>query len=221
MRIAFSVRASDDPPGGAGGNIRVLPMMARYSAKVRTAFEFAVQGLTEAIKTRARARVAAGGFKSRRLPFVIRSSFYANRDKPQYGGPAGIVASNWQTKLGGKDKLAPFALGLTLVPSQAKRLVVPLKAGPGFKAMVMERLLQLGSDPTLGVAKLPGGKLLVYDRRAGRKNLALAVLTPSVKMPKRIDFAGLAANAESELAERFDKAMDAAPPSGGALGETR
>ena len=181
---------------------RLVPALHRDATGVAAAVRLAIDDATTRIKERGRALVRVGFPGSRKLPTVIRSrTFDAKPGKP----PAGYVWSNWSSKKGDHDILLAFATGATIRGRGGKLLFVPLDPAPGAKAKARAALQAIGSNPKLALIKTLGGKLALVENPLGKRGRAklLGLLVPSVKIPKRLNFAGLEGQADTMLRERL------------------
>jgi len=181
---------------------RLIPALDRDATGVGAAVSLAIDDATTRIKERARALVRVGFPGSRKLPTVVRSrTFDAKPGKP----PAGYVWSKWSSKKGDRDILLAFATGATIRARDGKFLFVPLDPAPGAKAKARAALEAIGSNPKLALIKTLGGKLALVEKPLGNRGRAklLGLLVPSVRIPKRLNFEGLEAQADRVLAERL------------------
>lgn len=176
----------------------LAPALLRDSVSFLNALARSVEEATTRIKERARAQIRAAFPRSRRIATTLRGQFYPEKPgKP----PQGRIFSAWFNKRG-QDVLYAFAAGLTIRAAAGKLLLVPADSAPGGKAMARAALEALGQAPRIALIRTRAGKLLLVER-GDRITKILATLTPAVKVPKKLDFRSLEAEARRVLAERL------------------
>lgn len=176
----------------------------RDGAAFVEANDLAVGDATTRIKERARARIRVAFPTSRKLPTVVRGESYPTKSGK---AAAGYVWSLWASKRGGGDILLAFVRGSTIRPKQGRLLVVPLLERHR-RSEVFNKLADLGRDPRVALIKSLGGRMILVERAiAGtrqRRSRLLAVLVPSVKMPKRLSVDDLEHAAADALEQRAE-----------------
>lgn len=161
---------------------------------VRWAGRESVKDAAEAFKLQVRQQITRGFASARRTGAGVARVANAVRSRLYDEGDSAVVYSKFGRGRGAafQDYLLPHVTGAMLKPSFRRFLLIPL---------VKRRTIDRYADRQ--IIPLGGGRfLLVANRRGKGAGIALAILTPSVRLRARFDFR-TPARATGDLFERL------------------
>lgn len=198
--------------------------LAREAGVAYTGTLEAVAGVTLQTKLDIRAVLNAaftgsavvGRNGNRRVANSVRGKLF--EDDPDGAGrpaPVGIVFSRFGRRRGGRylDYLLPHALGMTIEPTTARRLYIPLQ--PGMRGPLARRArASFKLDPTIEIIPASPGVWVVVRKRRGKNadgpGTAIGLLVNRVKLPRRVNLDGVQSKASAALPAKVIEEMQKA-----------
>lgn len=206
--MRLSVQLNDD----------IRERLGFVSNGVQFATKRAVKKTTLDIKDQMRAHISAR--LSARAGYLVRHRFFD--DNPS--NFAGLIYSKWRRRGGaastpeeakyGADILAAFETGKTILPTKGRFLIQPIGFGPGRgpRRQFKRYLDRAVSNRRLKWIPISGGRYLLVDdtKRGKRRGDAVAIASPSVRIPKKLNLAAITGKAQNTLRANFVRELEAA-----------